>query len=414
MRITNTATFARSVAALQDRHSELADLQDHLNAQKRVLRASDDPVAAARAERAQAQIARSDAQQRAVDASRNAMSQTESTLGDAVNLMQDAREALVQAGNGALGDSERANIGNKLQGLRDQLLALANREDGAGNYFFGGQGSSAPPFVNGPAGVAFRGTAGTQTGADGGEGLALTVDGQGAWLQAPDGNGLFKASNTNSTTAWSDGGHVTNPAAFFAATSPPAVADPSALRYEVRFSGTADDMSYTVLKNGEAVDAPKPWTGTSTSGGRAVEFDGMSFSIGGAPADGNVFEVRLSQPKQSVFDTLDRAIAALKTPNRSSAQVQQAVQEGMAGLDGSLTALGSLRSRAGESLNHADAAEERNASLKLQGQEARSQAEDLDPYQALAEFQLKNTGYEAALKTYSMVQKLSIFNYIGG
>lgn len=414
MKITNTAAFARSIASLQDRQSELADLQEHLNAQKRVLRASDDPVAAARAERAAAQIARSDAQQRVVDASRNAMSQTESTLSDAIDLMQDAREALVQAGNGGLGDSERANIGSKLQGLRDQLLSLANREDGAGNFFFGGQGASAPPFVNGAAGIAFHGTAGAATGADSNQGLALTVDGQGAWLQAPDGNGLFKATNTNSSTAWSDGGRVTNPATFFAATSPPAVADPAALRYEVQFSGTPGAMSYTVVKDGTPVGAAQPWTPAGGSGGRAVEFDGMSFSIAGAPADGDVFEVRLSQPRQSVFDTLDRAIAALKTPNRSSAQVQQTVQEGMAGLDGSLTALSSLRSRVGESLNLADAAEERNAAQKLQAQTARSEAEDLDPLQALSEFQLKNTGYDTALKTYAMVQKLSIFNYIGG
>jgi flagellar hook-associated protein 3 FlgL len=413
MRISNTAAFARNVASLQERQSELSELQDHLNAQKRVLRASDDPVAAARAERAQAQIARSEAQQRAVDASRSSMTQTESTLGDAIELMQDARQALVQAGNGALSDSERANVGNQLQSLRSQLLALANRDDGAGNYFFGGQGSSAPPFAEGPTGVVFHGTAGSQVGADGGEGLALTVDGQGAWLQAADGNGLFKATNTNSTTAWSDGGHVTDPATFFAATSPPAVTSSSALRYQVQFSGTPGAMSYTVVKDGAAMGAAQPWTSPNASGSRSVAFDGMSFAISGAPADGDVFEVRLSQPTQSVFDTLDRAIAQLKTPNRSGAQVAQTVQEATAGLDTSLSALSSLRSRVGESLNHADAAEERNTTLKLQGQEAKSQAEDLDPLQALSEFQLKNTGYDAALKTYSMVQKLSIFNYIG-
>jgi flagellar hook-associated protein 3 FlgL len=44
----------------------------------------------------------------------------------------------------------------------------------------------------------------------------------------------------------------------------------------------------------------------------------------------------------------------------------------------------------------------------------RSNAEDLDLLSAYPEFQQLNTNYEAALKTYSMVQKLSIFNYIGG
>ena len=32
--------------------------------------------------------------------------------------------------------------------------------------------------------------------------------------------------------------------------------------------------------------------------------------------------------------------------------------------------------------------------------------------QALSDFQNKQSGYDAALKTYSMVQKLSLFQYI--
>jgi flagellar hook-associated protein 3 FlgL len=34
--------------------------------------------------------------------------------------------------------------------------------------------------------------------------------------------------------------------------------------------------------------------------------------------------------------------------------------------------------------------------------------------QAIAECQNRQTGYEAALKSYSMVQKMSLFQYLGG
>ena len=47
-------------------------------------------------------------------------------------------------------------------------------------------------------------------------------------------------------------------------------------------------------------------------------------------------------------------------------------------------------------------------------QTERSAAEDLDMVEAISEFQGKQTGYDAALKTYSMVQRLSLFQYIGG
>ncbi|WP_157267577.1 flagellin N-terminal helical domain-containing protein [Azohydromonas aeria] len=406
MRISTAAAYDRNVASLQERQRKLYEAQDHLSAEKRVLRASDDPAAAARAERARAQVARSETQQRAIDASRTAMTAAESALGSAGDLIADARDALIQAGNGNLSDTERAGIAQRLQSLRGQLYALANQGDGMGNPLFGGQGAGG---ADGAGGMTTAG----------GESMPLTVDGQAAWLQARDGNGLFKTSNTNSTTAWSDAGRVTDPAAFFAATSPPAVADPDALRYQVQFSGSGASLGYTVLKDGAAMGPAQPWN-TSTaapgtgSGGKAVAFDGMSFSISGTPADGDSFEVRLSQPQLSVFDTLDRAIAELATPGRSGAQVAQTVQAAVSGLDGSATALGALRSRVGEALNHADAAEDRTATRRLQAEAARSNAEDLDLAKGISDFQLQQAGYDAALKTYSMVQKLSLFQYIGG
>jgi flagellar hook-associated protein 3 FlgL len=412
MRISTAAAFEKSVASLQEQRRKVNDSQEHLDGQKRVLRASDDPVAAARAERARAQLASSEAQKRSIEASRNAMTQTESALGDAGNLLSEAMAALVSAGNGVFSDSERATVAQQLQSLRDQLFSLANREDGAGNYVFGGQGSSAPPFTDTATGVSYNGTTGEQATA-GAEALPLTVDGAPAWLKVNDGNGFFKTTNTNSTKAYSDGGRVTDPATFFANTSPPAVSSSSALKYEVKFSDTGGGaMAYTVYKDGTAMGAAQSWS--SGSGAKAVQFDGMSFSIGGAPADGDSFEVRLSQPKQSVFDTLDQAIKDLKTPGRTSAQITQTLQNAQAGLSRSADALSALRSRVGEALVHADTAEERNDKAKIQAETIRSNAEDLDLLSAYPEFQQQNTNYEAALKTYSMVQKLSIFNYIGG
>lgn len=44
----------------------------------------------------------------------------------------------------------------------------------------------------------------------------------------------------------------------------------------------------------------------------------------------------------------------------------------------------------------------------------RSTAEDLDMVQAISDFQNRQTGYDAALKAYSLVQRMSLFNYIGG
>lgn len=411
LRITTAQSFDTGVERLQKRQAELAEAQERLTSGKRVSKASDDPTGAARAERALASLARSEASQRALEASRHAMSLTEGALADAGELMQQAREALVAAGNGSYSDAERAGVAERLGAIRQQLLAIANRSDGEGGYLFAGQGASQPPFIDASGGVSFRGTAGeVQVASD--EPLPRSIDGEAAWLASPTGNGLFETRNVaaapSASGSWIDSGRVTDPQTFYAATSPPAVADPAALDYRVEFTIGGAGTTFSVLKDGAATAL----SNVAYVSGQAIELDGMSFTINGTPVAGDAFEVKLATPALGVFETLDQAISELKTPLRSAAAVTQGVQRALADLDGSMGALQSLRSRVGEVLNRADMVEGRIAGQSLAAQTERSNAEDLDMVKAISEFQSLQTGYEAALKVYSSVQRMSLYQYI--
>jgi flagellar hook-associated protein 3 FlgL len=307
MRVTISNAFDRSISSLQKRQQQLSEAQEQLTSGKRVRRASDDPADAARAERALAAQARAEAQMRALDASRNAMQLTESTLGQAGELLQQVRERLVAAGNGSYTDSERRTLAEAIRGLRDDLLSLSNRSDGAGRYLFGGQGADAAPLVDGPGGVTYNAAAG-QLQAAAGESTPLSTDGRAAWLQAPD------------------------------------PASPGATL--------------------------------------------------------------------SVFDVLDQAVSELLTPGRTAAQIATTVRDGLGHVDAVAENLGRWRARAGEALNRIDAIGERLAQTRLDAQTERSAAEDLDMLQAISEFQSRQTGYDAALKAYSMVQRMSLFDYL--
>lgn len=307
LRITAVNAFETSISNLQRRQQDLTDSQDRLTSGKRVAVASDDPVAAARAERALAQMVRSEADQRALEASRNSMQQAETALGDAGELLQQARELMLSGGNGSYDATNRKTLANALKGIRDQLLSVANRSDGAGSFVFGGQGSASPPFVDGTDGVVYRGPGG-QTTVPSGEVLPMSLDGQRAWLQAPN-------------------------------------SDP-----------TKADLS--------------------------------------------------------VFKVLDTAIGRLADPNLAGDAVKQAVSEGVRDLDSTANHLLAVRTAAGQTLNRQDSVEDRISASKLAAQTERSNAEDLDMVQAISEFQNKQSGYDAALKTYSMVQRLSLFQYL--
>lgn len=321
MRITTATAYDAVVANLQQRQQRLLESQTQLTSGKRVQRASDDPAAAAQAERALAWQGRVEAQQRAIAASRHAMQLTESTLGSAGELLQQARETLVQAGNASYGDSERAHLAQSLADVREQLLALANRTDGTGRYLFGGEGADGAPFRDvalappppppaRPSAVQYFGLAGAQTTARVfGEASALTVDGDRIWMQAAD---------------------PANP----------------------------------------------------------------------------------GQPL-SVFGALDAAIAELSSPGRSSALVAQTVGTGLGRVDALADKLSSARSAAGQALVRIDAIDDRLAQAHVDSQQQRSSAEDLDLVQAISEFQSRQSGYEAALKAYATVQRLSLFQYLG-
>jgi len=396
MRISTSNSYNNSLDSLMQRQAALSGTQEQMTTGKRVNHASDDPAAAARAERALAAERRSVASQRAVDASNNAMTLTESALADAGSLLQQVREALVAAGNATYSDAERTGVANQIADLRQQLFAVANRTDGAGTYLFGGQGSSQPPFADVPGGIQFQGTSG-QLQAASGEALPLTMDGESTWMNARTGNGVFTASAVTSTgSAWIDTGSVIDPSLVTGST------------YSLQFSISAGATTYSVLKDG----APTAQTNVAFTPGQAIQVDGLSATITGQPANGDVFQLAPSSPSLSVFDALDQAVADLKTPGRSATRIAQSNVTNLANVDSVLGQVLSGRAQIGATLNRVDAVTDRLSALKLSSQTERSNAEDLDLTQAISDFSNQQTGYDAALKAYSMVQRLSLFNYL--
>ncbi|MCE2657472.1 MAG: flagellar hook-associated protein FlgL [Rubrivivax sp.] len=399
MRVTTANRQETSIDTLQRRASEMAESQQRLISGKKIARASDDPTGAARVERSLSREARADASQRALEASRNNMVQAESALGSVTELFQEARELVVQAGNPAYTDAQRRDIGQALRGIRDQIFQIANRGDGNGGWLFGSQGSSAPPFVDAPGGVQYIGAQGLQMAASD-EPLPLTADGAAVFLQSPTGNGVFvtEPAAANTGQAWIDAGSVTNPSAL--------TGDP----YQIVFTvdATSGATTYDILQNG----SPTAVAGAPYVNGQAISIDGMTVTIKGQPASGDSFDLAPASRDLSFFDAMDRMITDLVTPNRNGGQRAQTVATGLRDLDASLNGLASERARLGQVLNQTDAAEGRIADGKLLAQTERSAAEDIDMVQALSDFQQRQTSYDAALRAYASVQKLSLFDYI--
>ncbi|MGX9741287.1 flagellar hook-associated protein FlgL [Pseudocitrobacter corydidari] len=148
MRVSTLMMYQQNMRGITSSQSEWLKYGEQMSTGKRVNRASDDPVAASQAvvlSQAQAQnsqfaTARTFATQR--------VSMEENTLAQVTTAIQSAQEKIVYAGNGTLSDDDRASLATDLQGIRDQLLNLANSQDGNGRYIFAGYKTDTAPFTD--------------------------------------------------------------------------------------------------------------------------------------------------------------------------------------------------------------------------------------------------------------------------
>lgn len=398
-RVGTANLYDNTIRNLQAQQVSLAHQQEHLSAGKRVLRPSDDPVAAAQAERARARISRNETDLRALQVQQSSMTQAESTLGSAMDAMQSFRALVVQAGNNTLTQNDRDTIAQQLQGLRDQILGYANAKDADGIPLFQGLGSAVPPF-NGNTPIGFNGLPGQQ--ASDTTSIAPVLDGDATWMSVPTGNGVFAvtAGASNSGTARVTRDQVTDPALAGDGKS-----------YTIGFSVDAvtGAMTYDVTDTSTSPPTPilssQPYTSPTTIG-----FEGRSIEITGMPANGDSFTVDPST-QTSVFQVLDDTITAIRSGN--STTVSSGVAQGLTGIDAAMDRLSTAQGLAGALLNRADNIQSDLQTRGTQLEAQRSSAEDLDMIKGISDFQNQNTSYQAALQSYAQLQKLSLLNYLG-
>jgi len=415
-RVSTANMYDSAVRNLQTRQSTLSGLQENMTSGKRVVRASDDPVAAAQAERALTRISRIQAEQRALDTQRNSVAQAEATLGDAVDLVQQIRELVLGAGNGSFSKPEDYKIqADQIQSLRDQLTEVINRKDTNGQPLLGALGSALKPFL-GPLltspDYTFDGLPG-QAGSTGTD-IASIMDGHAAFMFDPVRDGVYQATisprvagSTLTTSAVSTSNRDLLDGASYALQVDSFTVDP-VNGTTVTYTLTKTDKNGVVtttpgLSAGPAVNG-KPVPIQIQEGGQTV----MSFDLRGPPAVGDTISLT---PSTSLMGTIDSAIRGIGE-SASKTDATQAVEQALANIDAGLERVLQVRSYAGELLNRADRISDDQGQRSVQLEADRSRAEDLDMLKGISDFQNAHVGYQAALQSYAQVQRLSLFDFM--
>lgn len=310
IRISTGMIYETGVSSMQKRTSSLLHIQQQVASGRRILSPSEDPVAAARAlEVTQAREINS--QHRvAQNNARSILGLEDAQLEATTNVIQRIRELTVQGGNGTLSDSDRVSMAAELRTRFDELMAIANSTDGAGQYLFSGfQGSTLPFSGNVDAGATYYGDDGSRTlRVSASRDMPVSDSGNDVFMRIKNGNGVFAtgtraAASTNTGTLVVESTAVTDPTLWASAGNPGSI--------EVRFWVNAGNTYYDLVDpaNGKSLytnnTSATPYTKIYTPGsainfnglnipsGTATPYDdlGASITFSGAPATGDTFIV---------------------------------------------------------------------------------------------------------------------------
>lgn len=404
MRVSTQSFYEQSRVVMSSQQSSLLRVQQQLGAGTKNLSPSDDPLGATRA----LAVSQSMALNAQYAASRGQAVQTlsleESALESVTTVMQSIKTQLIAAGNGTMSDADRASIAGTLQSSMDQLQALANTDDGNGQFLFAGFKSGSAPFVRQSDGsMKYNGDQGQRM---------VQVDASRQMSGADDGRSIFQsvqagAGYVSSSSLSNTGSGVFGPTTVVDAANPGL-----GQQFQIDF---VDANTYTVTTKTQPPVTSAP---ANYDSGSAISFGGLQISITGVPAAGDSFGVTPAKNAgTNVFEAISDAIKALKTPvdngdPAAKAQLLNALSTGNRKITNAHDNVLTVRSSVGSRLQELDALQAVGERRNLLDKSYLSDLQDLDYAAAISEFYQRQTALQASQQTFVKIQQIALFNYL--
>lgn len=145
MRVTDNTRLLSVLRNNSTVAARLTDASRRASAGAKVLSPSDDPVRYATSVRRGSNLANLSVRVRTARSAADGLGVAERALDSASELVAEARSLAVQGASESLSATDRATLSLRVNGIREQLLELANSR-GASGYVFGGTRTDQPPF----------------------------------------------------------------------------------------------------------------------------------------------------------------------------------------------------------------------------------------------------------------------------
>ncbi|ACJ34936.1 flagellar hook-associated protein FlgL [Anoxybacillus flavithermus] len=148
MRVTQMMLANNTLRNVSKSYDKLGTYQQQLATGKKIHRPSEDPVVAMKGMHYRTSLTEIEQFQRNLSEAYTWMENSESALNHTTNVLQRARELVVQGKNGTLGQEDRRAIAREIEQLKKDLVQVANTKV-AGKYIFNGTNIEQAPVTDG-------------------------------------------------------------------------------------------------------------------------------------------------------------------------------------------------------------------------------------------------------------------------
>ncbi len=388
-------SFGQISAHILDRlfanYNKLEGTQQQLATGKKLNSPSDNPVGVSQSMGLRTELDGFKTYQRNIDDGMAYLGTVDTTLNSANNVYQSMRERAIQASNDTNSAESRYYIGREVRGMFDQMVALSNTAF-KGEYVFSGTNSQVPPFEmrNGVSKIV-----------NGAGPLTGDVNYPGAGVPM---NLIDKNVDDSKDTITNDA----NPALLVPGT--------------VKVNGLAEGTDYTVdyIKGKITFTSPAA-TALVAAGNADISYDWLRRNE--KDLDGVMnreieegVSARINTTASDVFGSKTEANGAFEsminllegTVNNKPDKIRTSIDQLDASLKRQLTAQAGNGSR----VLRFEATQSRNEERTVYTTKLQSDVEDVDFAQAISDFNLQQSVYDASLKMGAQALQSTLVNFL--
>ncbi|HLW22979.1 MAG TPA: flagellar hook-associated protein FlgL [Steroidobacteraceae bacterium] len=397
MRVTTGLEQTQFLSAINQLESSISQTQLQISSGEAFTTAAQDPVAAGLVSNYDQVLAQSQQYGTNGSAAQSSLNTEDSTLTQIQNALQSLRDLALQANSGNLSQQNLGALATQATQIQQTLLALANTQDGSGNYIFAGYNTQSAPFALTATGSTYAGDQGQRQVQIGpAQTVVIGDNGDLVFNQIKTGNGAFTVSAAagNSGSVLVGASSVTSAAAYAGGT------------YTISFTSPT---TYQVLDSANAVVQ----SGAYTSG-QAITFAGAQVTLSGTPATGDTFAVAPSA-NQSLFTSVQNLVNTLSQAAggpTSQVSLSNSISASIENIDQALQQMQDVQASVGARLNTITTQQAVGTSQQTQLKESISKLQSLDYASAITTLDQQNTTLSAALQAYTLTQGLSLFKYL--